>query len=51
MINWRGIGELIRSGRSLRNQGVQKVTPHLQVGTSIVRCGVECRRVKKNVKM
>jgi hypothetical protein len=47
----RGIGELIRSGRSLRNQGVQKVTPHLHVGTPIVRHGIECRRVKKRVKM
>jgi hypothetical protein len=28
-MEWRGIGELIGSGRSLQNQGVQKVTLHL----------------------
>jgi hypothetical protein len=47
----RGIDNLIGSGSSLRNQGVQKVTPHLQVGTTIVRHDVNCIRVKKRVKI
>jgi hypothetical protein len=37
----RGIGELVGSGRSLRNQGVLKVTPRLQVETPIARHDVE----------
>jgi hypothetical protein len=47
----RGIGECIGSGRILQNWSVQKVTPHLQVETLIVRHGVECRKVKKIVEM
>jgi hypothetical protein len=46
----RGIGELIGNRRSLQSQGVQKVTSCLQIGTPIVRHGVEWRRVKKRVK-
>jgi hypothetical protein len=49
-IERRGISEFVRNGRSLRSRGVQKVTPCLQVGTQIVRHGVEWRRVKKRVK-
>jgi hypothetical protein len=45
----RGISELVGSERSLWNQSVQKIIPRLQVGTSIVRYDVECRRVKKRV--
>jgi hypothetical protein len=47
----RDISEVIGSGMSLQNRGVQKVTQRLQVRTSIVRHDVECRRVKKRVKM
>jgi hypothetical protein len=48
----RGITKPIRSGRSLRNRGVQKVPPHLQVRTKIVvRHDIACRRVKKIVKI
>jgi hypothetical protein len=46
----RGIGKLVGSGRSLRNRGVQKVNPCLQVKTLIVvHHVIECRRVKKIV--
>jgi hypothetical protein len=45
----RGINELIRSGRSLRNRCVQKVNSRLQIRTLVVvRHDVECRRVKKS---
>jgi hypothetical protein len=44
----RGIGERIGSGRILQNWSVQKVTPRLQVETPIIRHGVECRKVKKS---
>jgi hypothetical protein len=44
-----GISEHIGSGRSLQHQGVQKVTPRLQVRPPIVRHGIMCRRVKKRV--
>jgi hypothetical protein len=39
--------ELIENERSLRSQGVQKITSRLQVGTPIVRHVVEWRIVKK----
>jgi hypothetical protein len=42
----RDIDELIGNEKSLRSQGVQKVTPYLQVETQIVQHGVEWRRVK-----
>jgi hypothetical protein len=48
----RGITELIRSGRSLQNRGVQKINPRLQLKTQIVvRHDVECRRVRTRVKI
>jgi hypothetical protein len=47
----RGIGELIGSGRSLRNRGVQKINLRLQVRTPVVvHHDVECRKVKKSEK-
>jgi hypothetical protein len=46
------ITELIESGRSLWNRGVQKINPRLQLRTPIiVRYDIEYRRVKKRVKM
>jgi hypothetical protein len=51
-MEWRGITELIGSGRSLQNWGVQKINPYLQLRTPVlVHHDVECRRVKKRVKM
>jgi hypothetical protein len=48
----RGITELVESGRSLQNRGVQKIIPRLQLKTSIIiHHEVECRRVKKRVKI
>jgi hypothetical protein len=48
----RGISELDGSGRRLRNWDVQKVNPRLQIRTPvIVHHDVECRRVKKRVKI
>jgi hypothetical protein len=48
----RGIDELIRSERSLRNRGVQKINQRLQLMTPVVvRHDVEYIRVKKIVKM
>jgi hypothetical protein len=43
--------ELVGSGRSLRNRGVQKITPRLHVGTPVVRHGVDYWRVKKIVEI
>jgi hypothetical protein len=51
VMDQRGISELIGSGMSLRNQSVQNVTPYLQIGTPNVWHGIECRRVKKRVRM
>jgi hypothetical protein len=43
----RGIAELVGSGRRLRNRGIQKINPRLQLRIPIVvRYDVECRRVK-----
>jgi hypothetical protein len=52
VIERRGIAELVGSERSLRNRGVQKIKPHLQLRTSVIdHHDVECRRVKKRMKM
>jgi hypothetical protein len=52
MMERRGIVELVGSGRSLQNRGVQKINPRLQLRIPIVvRYDVECRRVKKKVKI
>jgi hypothetical protein len=48
----QGIAELVGSERNLRNRGVQKINPHLQLRTLIVvHHDVKCRRVKKRVKI
>jgi hypothetical protein len=48
----RGIHELFKSGRSLRNRDVKKVNLHLQIKTSVVvHHDVECKRVKKSENM